>query len=197
MAFKYRPQWQGPLSGRSFERQTEDAINGLQSSLERLRADLESITGYGDFARLSYEEVTASQTIQASAQSSMQVLVCSGTLTLTLLAANSSTSWILIKNAGAGVVTLQPAAPQITIDGVSQTVALKPNEYIQIIGRSAGAYLVISDGRWPSAVALAASNAVSSAVAIADQHIASAVAAVNQNISIAVSTAIGNFRYMG
>lgn len=167
MAFKYAPQWQGPLSGRSFERQTEDAINGLQTSLERLRADLESITGYGSFARLSYEEVTASQTIQASALSSMQVLVCSGTITLTLLAANSNTSWILIKNAGSGVVTLQPAAPSITIDGVSASYALQPGEYVQIIGQTAGAYLVISDGRWPTA------------------------------ISDAVATAIGNFQYMG
>jgi len=167
MAFKYAPQWQGPLSGRSFERQTEDAINGLQTSLDKLKADLESITGYGSFARLSYEEVTASQTIQASALSSMQVLVCSGTITLTLLAANSNTSWILIKNAGSGVVTLQPAAPSITIDGVSASYALQPNEYIQIIGQTAGAYLVISDGRWPSA------------------------------ISDAVATAIGDFQYMG
>ena len=167
MAFKYDPQWQGPLSGRSFERQTEDAINGLQTSLERLRADLESITGYGNFARLSYEEVTANETIQASALSSMQVLVCSGTITLTLLAANSNTSWILVKNAGAGVVTLQPAAPSITIDGVSANITLQPNEYIQIIGQAAGAYLVISDGRWPTA------------------------------ISDAVATAIGNFQYMG
>ena len=167
MAFKYAPQWQGPLSGRSFEKQTEDAINGLQTSLERLRADLESITGYGDFARLSCEDVTVSQSIQASAQSSMQVLVCSGTLTLTLLAANSNTSWILIKNAGDGVVTLQPAAPQITIDGVSATIDIHPNEYVQIIGQAAGAYLVISDGGWPTA------------------------------ISDAVNTALGNFRYMG
>ena len=165
MAFKYAPQWQGPLSGRSFEKQTEDAINGLQTSLERLRADLESITGYGDFARLSYEDVTVSQSIQASAQSSMQVLVCSGTLTLTLLAANSNTSWILIKNAGAGVVRLQPAAPQITIDGVSATIDIHPNEYVQIIGQAAGAYLVISDGRRPTAK------------------------------SDAVTTALGNFRY--
>lgn len=167
MAFKYDPQWQGPLSGRSFERQTEDAINGLQTSLERLRADLESITGYGNFARLSYEEVTANETIQASALSSMQVLVCSGTITLTLLAANSNTSWILIKNAGTGVVTLQPAAPSITIDGVSANITLQPNEYLQIIGQAAGAYLVISDGRWPTA------------------------------IDDAVNTAIGNFQYMG
>lgn len=174
MAFKYQPQWQGPLSGRSFEKQTEDALNSFQVSLERLRADLESIAGYGSFARLSYEEIAASQTIQASAQSSMQVLVCSGTITLTLLAANSSTSWILVKNAGDGVVTLQPAAPQITIDGVSQTIALKPNECIQIIGQTAGAYLVIADGRWPSAVA----NAVTT-------------------MTDALSAAVGSFRYMG
>ena len=167
MAFKYVPQWQGPLSGRSFERQTEDAINGIQISLDRLKADLESITGYGSFARLSYEEITANETIQASAISSMQVLVCSGTITLTLLAANSNTSWILIKNAGSGVVTLQPAAPSITIDGVSATITLQPTEYIQIIGQTAGAYLVISDGRWPTAIA------------------------------DAVATAIGNFQYMG
>lgn len=167
MAFRYIPQWLGSLSGRSFERQTEDAINGIQTSLDKLKADLESITGYGSFARLSYEEVTANETIQASALSSMQVLVCSGTITLTLLAANSNTSWILIKNAGSGVVTLQPAAPSITIDGVSATITLQPNEYIQIIGQTAGAYLVISDGRWPTA------------------------------ISDAVATAIGNFQYMG
>ena len=34
--FKYQPQWQGPLSGRSFERQTEDAINGLWAYIESL-----------------------------------------------------------------------------------------------------------------------------------------------------------------
>lgn len=27
--FQFQPQWQGPLPGRSFERQTEDAINGV------------------------------------------------------------------------------------------------------------------------------------------------------------------------
>lgn len=27
--FQYAPQWQGPLPGRSFEKQTEDAINGV------------------------------------------------------------------------------------------------------------------------------------------------------------------------
>lgn len=32
MAFKFQPQWQGPLSGRSFEKQTEDAINALMST---------------------------------------------------------------------------------------------------------------------------------------------------------------------
>lgn len=32
MAFKYAPQWQGPLSGRSFEKQTEDAINAISGS---------------------------------------------------------------------------------------------------------------------------------------------------------------------
>lgn len=32
--FKYDPQWQGPLSGRSFERQTEDAINWLYGAMQ-------------------------------------------------------------------------------------------------------------------------------------------------------------------
>ena len=152
MAFQYQPQWQGPLPGRSFEKQTENAINRLQTSLDRLKADLESITGYGDFARLSYVEVSQNETIYADAESSMQVLVCSGTITLSLLAANSSTSWILVKNAGSGVVTLHPSAAQITIDGVSQDIRLQPGDYVQIIGQSAGAYLIISDGRWRSTV---------------------------------------------
>lgn len=30
--FKYQPEWQGPLSGRSFEKQTEDAINRALAS---------------------------------------------------------------------------------------------------------------------------------------------------------------------
>ena len=34
--FKYQPQWQGPLSGRSFEKQTEDAINGLWEYIESI-----------------------------------------------------------------------------------------------------------------------------------------------------------------
>lgn len=34
--FKYQPEWQGPLSGRSFEKQTEDAINGLWSYIENM-----------------------------------------------------------------------------------------------------------------------------------------------------------------
>lgn len=34
--FKYQPEWQGPLSGRSFEKQTEDAINGLWSYIENI-----------------------------------------------------------------------------------------------------------------------------------------------------------------
>lgn len=165
--FKYNPQWQGPLSGRSFEKQTEDAINGLQTKVEEVANALESITGYASFARLTYEAVSASQNIQADAQNAMQVLVCTGTITLTLLAANSNTSWILVKNGGTGVVTIQPAGPQITIDGLSQTVTLQPGEYFQLIGQTAGAYISINDGRWPTA------------------------------ISDAVSTAIGNFQYMG
>lgn len=34
--FQYAPQWQGPLSGRSFERQTEDAINGLYGRCDEI-----------------------------------------------------------------------------------------------------------------------------------------------------------------
>lgn len=34
--FKYAPEWQGPLSGRSFERQTEDIINVLLHGQEEL-----------------------------------------------------------------------------------------------------------------------------------------------------------------
>lgn len=34
--FKYQPEWQGPLSGRSFEKQTEDAINGIQSRIDAI-----------------------------------------------------------------------------------------------------------------------------------------------------------------
>ena len=38
--FKYQPEWQGPLSGRSFEKQTEDAINGLWDAI----GDIEGAT---------------------------------------------------------------------------------------------------------------------------------------------------------
>lgn len=38
MPFKYDPQWQGPLSGRSFEKQTEDAINYVLESAELAQA---------------------------------------------------------------------------------------------------------------------------------------------------------------
>lgn len=152
MAFKYQPHWQGPLPGRSFEKQTEDAINALQTQVDRVAADLAGIEGYGDFARLSYTALSANETIYADAESSMQVFVCTGNVTLTLLAANSNTSWILVKNAGTGTVTLHPAAPSITIDGSPAEVKLAPNEYVQIIGQAAGAYLVISDGRWPTAI---------------------------------------------
>lgn len=34
--FQYKPQWQGPLPGRSFEKQTEDAINGLWGALNEV-----------------------------------------------------------------------------------------------------------------------------------------------------------------
>ena len=34
--FQYQPQWQGPLPGRSFEKQTEDAINGLWGALDEV-----------------------------------------------------------------------------------------------------------------------------------------------------------------
>ena len=34
--FKYQPQWQGPLSGRSFEKQTEDAINGIWKYIDSI-----------------------------------------------------------------------------------------------------------------------------------------------------------------
>ena len=32
--FKYIPQWEGPLSGRSFEKQTEDAINAINQRID-------------------------------------------------------------------------------------------------------------------------------------------------------------------
>ena len=36
--FKYAPQWQGVLSGRSFEKQTEDAINAILQRLDEVSA---------------------------------------------------------------------------------------------------------------------------------------------------------------
>ena len=39
--FQYAPQWQGPLSGRSFEKQTEDAINGVYGRCDEI---LEQVT---------------------------------------------------------------------------------------------------------------------------------------------------------
>ena len=37
-AFQYAPEWQGPLSGRSFEKQTEDAINAILQRLDEVSA---------------------------------------------------------------------------------------------------------------------------------------------------------------
>ena len=34
--FQYAPQWQGPLPGRSFEKQTEDAINGTYTRCDEI-----------------------------------------------------------------------------------------------------------------------------------------------------------------
>ena len=36
--FQYAPQWQGPLSGRSFEKQTEDVINAILQRLDEVAA---------------------------------------------------------------------------------------------------------------------------------------------------------------
>lgn len=36
MPFKYQPQWQGPLSGRSFEKQTEDFLNAIESRVDEI-----------------------------------------------------------------------------------------------------------------------------------------------------------------
>lgn len=38
MPFKYQPQWQGPLSGRSFEKQTEEFLNGIESRVDEIDA---------------------------------------------------------------------------------------------------------------------------------------------------------------
>lgn len=34
--FKYKPEWQGPLSGPSFEKQTEDFLNGIESRVNEI-----------------------------------------------------------------------------------------------------------------------------------------------------------------
>jgi len=34
--FKYKPEWQGPLSGPSFEKQTEDFLNGIESRVDEI-----------------------------------------------------------------------------------------------------------------------------------------------------------------
>jgi len=36
--FQYAPEWQGPLSGRSFEKQTQDVINALLQGQANLEA---------------------------------------------------------------------------------------------------------------------------------------------------------------
>ena len=41
--FKYNPQWQGPLPGRSFEKQTEDAINGLWGALNEVSGGMAQV----------------------------------------------------------------------------------------------------------------------------------------------------------
>ena len=43
--FQYQPQWQGPLPGRSFEKQTEDAINGLRGRHQRPLGALDEVSG--------------------------------------------------------------------------------------------------------------------------------------------------------
>ena len=35
-SFQFTPEWQGPLSGRSFEKQTEDAINAILQRLDEV-----------------------------------------------------------------------------------------------------------------------------------------------------------------
>lgn len=41
--FKYQPQWQGPLPGRSFEKQTEDAINGVWGALNEVSGGMAQV----------------------------------------------------------------------------------------------------------------------------------------------------------
>ena len=43
-AFQYTPEWQGPLSGRSFEKQTEDAINAILQRLDEVAAQSQVAT---------------------------------------------------------------------------------------------------------------------------------------------------------
>lgn len=47
MAFRYEPQWQGPLSGRSFEKQTEDAINAIEGSAGAQASDAVPLEAFG------------------------------------------------------------------------------------------------------------------------------------------------------
>lgn len=49
MPFKYQPQWQGPLSGRSFEKQTENFLNGIEFHVDEIISKTRefSISGEG------------------------------------------------------------------------------------------------------------------------------------------------------
>ena len=37
-SFHFTPEWQGPLSGRSFEKQVEDAVNVILQKLDEVSA---------------------------------------------------------------------------------------------------------------------------------------------------------------
>lgn len=41
--FQYAPQWQGPLPGRSFEKQTEDAINAIWGALNKVSGGMAQV----------------------------------------------------------------------------------------------------------------------------------------------------------
>lgn len=106
---------------------------------------------YAVFTSLSHITLSANTILNTSTHG-RRPISCTGTITLTLPSVNSSAYWYLIKNYGAGVVTLHPASSSVYIDEVSVDITLQPSEYVLLACKSNAHYAIISDGRWKSSL---------------------------------------------
>ena len=107
---------------------------------------------YADYVNMMQTALSASTTLNTTSHT-RRPISCTGTITLTMPSVNSTTLWYLVKNAGAGVVTLHPASSSVYIDGTSADAPLQPGEYILLACSGLGKYSVYMDGRWISRLA--------------------------------------------